>query len=56
MLRFLIGRAGGAMVVLAVMSFVIFAMIGLMPGDPIENSLEALQRLRMVGEESYSGR
>jgi len=41
MLRFLIGRAGGAMVVLAVMSFVIFAMIGLMPGDPIDLLMQA---------------
>jgi peptide/nickel transport system permease protein len=36
MTRFVIGRIIGAFVVLAVKSFVIFALIGLMPGDPID--------------------
>jgi peptide/nickel transport system permease protein len=36
MTRFVIARILGAFVVLAVKSFVIFALIGLMPGDPID--------------------
>ena len=36
MLSVLAGRAGGAFVVLVVKSFVIFALIGLMPGDPLD--------------------
>lgn len=36
MTRFLISRLLGALVVLVVKSFVIFALIGLMPGDPID--------------------
>ncbi len=36
MIRFLASRALGAFVVLVAKSFVIFALIGLMPGDPID--------------------
>lgn len=36
MTRFLLSRLIGALVVLVVKSFVIFALIGLMPGDPID--------------------
>ena len=36
MTRFLFSRLIGALVVLMVKSFVIFALIGLMPGDPID--------------------
>jgi peptide/nickel transport system permease protein len=36
MLRFLIHRAAQSIVVLALMSFVVYLLIGLMPGDPIE--------------------
>ncbi|MEL0143408.1 MAG: ABC transporter permease, partial [Alphaproteobacteria bacterium] len=36
MSSFLIGRLFGMAVVLAVMSFVVFMLIGLMPGDPID--------------------
>lgn len=36
MIRFLAGRLLQALVVLAVMSFVVYALIGLMPGDPID--------------------
>ncbi|MHA1566490.1 MAG: ABC transporter permease, partial [Alphaproteobacteria bacterium] len=34
--RYLIRRLAGALLVLAVMSFVIFFLIALMPGDPID--------------------
>jgi peptide/nickel transport system permease protein len=36
MMRFVIARFAQTVVVLAVMSFVIYALIGLMPGDPID--------------------
>ncbi len=36
MSRFILRRAGQAVVVLLVMSFVIYSLIGLMPGDPID--------------------
>ena len=36
MTRFIIRRAGQALLVLLVMSFVIYSLIGLMPGDPID--------------------
>ncbi|HEY2133896.1 MAG TPA: ABC transporter permease [Acetobacteraceae bacterium] len=36
MIRFLIGRIAGAVVTLGVKSFIIFALIGLMPGDPVD--------------------
>jgi len=36
MTRFILGRCGQALLVLLVMSFVIYSLIGLMPGDPID--------------------
>ncbi|MEE4301976.1 MAG: ABC transporter permease [Pseudomonadales bacterium] len=36
MIRYVLGRGLQAIVVLAVMSFVIYGLIGLMPGDPID--------------------
>ena len=36
MTRFVLGRLGAAALVLALKSFVIFALIGLMPGDPVD--------------------
>jgi peptide/nickel transport system permease protein len=36
MIRFILARAGQAALVLLVMSFVIYSLIGLMPGDPID--------------------
>ncbi|MFT5180544.1 MAG: peptide/nickel transport system permease protein, partial [Alphaproteobacteria bacterium] len=36
MLTYLARRLLGTLIVLAVMSFVIFVLIGLMPGDPID--------------------
>lgn len=36
MLRFVARRLGESLVVIAVMSFVIYALIGLMPGDPVD--------------------
>ncbi|MEQ8964223.1 MAG: ABC transporter permease [Azospirillaceae bacterium] len=41
MLRFLISRLVQAAIVLAVMSFVLYALIGLMPGDPIDLMIQA---------------
>ncbi len=41
MLRFLIARGGGAVVVLLAKSFVIFLLIGLMPGDPVDLLMNA---------------
>jgi peptide/nickel transport system permease protein len=41
MLRHFLERLGQSAVVLAVMSFVIFALIGLMPGDPVDLMLSA---------------
>ena len=45
MTRFLLSRLIGALVVLMVKSFVIFALIGLMPGDPIDLMISADPRL-----------
>ncbi len=39
MLRFILRRSVQALVVLLVMSFVIYALIGLMPGDPLDEML-----------------
>lgn len=36
MTRFILSRCGQAVIVLLVMSFVIYSLIGLMPGDPID--------------------
>jgi peptide/nickel transport system permease protein len=41
MLRFMGGRLVGSLIVLLVMSFVIYLLIGLMPGDPIDLMFEA---------------
>ena len=41
MIRFLATRSLGALVTLLVKSFVIFALIGLMPGDPIDMLTQA---------------
>ncbi len=41
MLRFLIGRTFGSLLVLLVMSLVIYVLIGLMPGDPIDLMFQA---------------
>ena len=41
MLRFTIGRLLECLLVLAVMSFVVYALIGLMPGDPIDLMITA---------------
>lgn len=45
MLRFLIHRAVQSVIVLAVMSFVVYCLIGLMPGDPIELMITSNPRL-----------
>jgi len=39
--RFILRRLAEVLVVLAVMSFIIYALIGLMPGDPIDQMLTA---------------
>ena len=39
MLRFILRRTGQALVVLLAMSFVIYGLIGLMPGDPLDQML-----------------
>ena len=36
MLRYIVQRLAESAVVLAVMSFVVYGLIGLMPGDPID--------------------
>ena len=41
MTRYILRRLAESAVVLAVMSFVIYALIGLMPGDPIDLMLSA---------------
>ncbi|MCZ6603709.1 MAG: ABC transporter permease [Alphaproteobacteria bacterium] len=45
MARYLIGRIAGIVAVLAVMSFVIYGLIGLMPGDPIDLMIQANPQL-----------
>jgi peptide/nickel transport system permease protein len=45
MTRFLLRRLAEVLVVLAVMSFLIYALIGLMPGDPIDLMISADPRL-----------
>ena len=45
MIRYLCRRAVGAAVVLVVMSMVLYALIGLMPGDPIDVMVQADPRL-----------
>ena len=41
MLGFLLNRVAQSAVVLLVMSFVIYALIGLMPGDPVDLMITA---------------
>ncbi len=41
MIRFLAGRLWQALLVLGVMSFVVYALIGLMPGDPVDLMISA---------------
>ncbi|MDD9878536.1 MAG: ABC transporter permease [Magnetovibrio sp.] len=41
MIPFIAGRLGGSLAVLLVMSFVIYGLIGLMPGDPIDEMIAA---------------
>jgi peptide/nickel transport system permease protein len=41
MSRFILARCGQAVIVLLVMSFVIYSLIGLMPGDPIDLMIES---------------
>jgi peptide/nickel transport system permease protein len=41
MSRFLLSRIGQSMLVIAIMSFVIYGLIGLMPGDPIDLMISA---------------
>ena len=45
MIRFLARRLFEAIAVLAVMSFVIYCLIGLMPGDPIDLMINANPKL-----------
>lgn len=45
MARFLLSRLGQSLTVLALMSLVIYGLIGLMPGDPIDLALSADPRL-----------
>ncbi|CAK0741757.1 peptide/nickel transport system permease protein [uncultured Gammaproteobacteria bacterium] len=51
MIRFLASRAVQAVLVLAVMSFIILALIGLMPGDPIDVMISANPRLNAADAE-----
>ena len=41
MLRFIAGRTAESLIVLLIMSFVIYSLIGLMPGDPIDEMITA---------------
>jgi peptide/nickel transport system permease protein len=45
MIRFIAGRLLQSLLVLAVMSFVIYALIGLMPGDPVDEMIAADPRM-----------
>jgi peptide/nickel transport system permease protein len=45
MIRFAARRVGGILAVLAIMSFVIYGLIGLMPGDPIDLMVSSDPRL-----------
>ena len=45
MIRFLVRRLAEIVVVLAVMAFVIYALIGLMPGDPVDLMISADPRV-----------
>jgi peptide/nickel transport system permease protein len=39
--RYLVTRVGQSLLVLAIMSFVIYSLLGLMPGDPIDQMISA---------------
>ena len=45
MVRFVVSRLTESLVVLLVMSFVIYGLIGLMPGDPIDEMIAANPKL-----------
>ncbi len=45
MARFIVQRLGESLIVLLIMSFVIYGLIGLMPGDPIDLMINADPRL-----------
>ncbi|MGB0672049.1 MAG: ABC transporter permease, partial [Rhodospirillales bacterium] len=45
MIPFLVSRLAQSLAVLAVMSFVVYALIGLMPGDPLDIQLSMDPRL-----------
>ena len=49
MFRFLIRRLFAAGAVLAVMSFVVYGLIGLMPGDPIDLLASGGEGMRVLG-------
>src|SRR5260370_2206142 len=49
MTRFILARFVQVLAVLAVMSFVIYALIGVMPGDPIDQMLTADPHLTAAG-------
>jgi peptide/nickel transport system permease protein len=51
MLRFLIHRALQSLIVLALMSFVVYGLIGLMPGDPIDLMIGANPNLTAADAE-----
>lgn len=51
MLRFIARRAIQSLLVLAVMSFVVYGLIGLMPGDPIDLMISANPRLTAADAE-----
>jgi peptide/nickel transport system permease protein len=51
MIRFLVHRTMQALVVLAVMSFVIYGVMGLMPGDPIDLMIAANPQLTVADGE-----
>jgi peptide/nickel transport system permease protein len=51
MLSFLIRRAVQSLIVLALMSFVVYVLIGLMPGDPIDLMISANPRLTAADAE-----
>ena len=46
MFSFLVRRAVHSLIVLAAMSFVVYALIGLMPGDPVDLMIGALENAR----------
>ena len=45
MLRFLVHRALQSLVVLALMSFAVYGLIGLMPGDPVDLMINSNPKL-----------